>query len=401
MSQGEMYPLAQSAKYVSLWQDLVTGWRQSASDSLPYLCDLSPYSPVRVSGSTGSALFDIDHSKEHHLVHNLKATQGRNALISGLVTFIVAIGLSVVGASPADADVQDGKSRQFMNRSTSPVTPGGDCLQYVTDTHLQYVTKVPCLPGPVLPSAQLWNYDAASGQLSVSLQEGAGSKMLCLDSLSVFSGVGVNVENVPVQVLPCVIGDLEDQYLKVKAQQWDYVPASGAFRNRANGYCLGSVLNIALPTLPLVTLECNDEPSQGWDSLGANKLAGQLWIDADGDGEREEGDGALEGVTIHLLDKHGKPLVPAISTTTGSGKLGVGTGSFKFSRLEAGAYRIKVDLPAGYHATVSNAAGVDEGDDSDISAEGVSDVLRLSEPTLLDLNLLLESQAITAGVTQH
>lgn len=309
----------------------------------------------------------------------------RRLLALALVALMVAAVLTALSPGSADAAIRQNKARQLKNRAAPAISiTGSECLQYVTDTHLQYVTKVACLPSPA-SSVQLWTYDAASGRIQVTLQQGTLSKLLCLDSLAVLSPLGIPLENVPVQVLPCLVGDIVDGVLKAPTQQWDYDEATGALRNRANGHCLGSALNISLTAVPLVTLRCNGAPSQGWDSVGPNTYGGTVWSDTNGNGKLDLGEGGRGGVRVHLLDGDGNPFVPDVSTTTNDPLLGLGGGNFRFEGLEPGSYRVRVDAPAGFGFTVQNAPGTNEYTDSDVDGSGLGDPQEAVEPGLLDL----------------
>ena len=114
-------------------------------------------------------------------------------------------------------------------------------------------------------------------------------------------------------------------------------------------------------------------------------LGDQVWEDVNGNGVREAGDNGLVGVTVRLLDSAGNPVLNGatpITTTTGAG------GIYSFTNLVPGTYRIKVDYPGGYAATVYNAAAATDANDSDIArATGQSDAVTLvSNETNLTLD---------------
>src|SRR5262249_33387630 len=76
-------------------------------------------------------------------------------------------------------------------------------------------------------------------------------------------------------------------------------------------------------------------------TVQAASLAGAVYIDANNDGFREQGEPGIGGVTIALdgFDRQGHH-VSATTTTTD-------TGAYLFGGLAAGTYRITAELPPG------------------------------------------------------
>ena len=114
-------------------------------------------------------------------------------------------------------------------------------------------------------------------------------------------------------------------------------------------------------------------------------LGDKVWFDSNGDGIQDSGEPGVSGVTVHLLDKDGKPIVDAdgkeVVTTTDK------DGNYLFSDLPLGDYRIKVDVPAGDGVT-QEGAGTDRSADSDIDSAGNSGVvsLTLDQPNRRDID---------------
>jgi len=69
---------------------------------------------------------------------------------------------------------------------------------------------------------------------------------------------------------------------------------------------------------------------------------GTKWLDENGDGRFNQGEGGLEGVTIQLLDYEGRIMATAVTAADGS---------YAFGGLEAGRYIVEEVVPEGYTAT--------------------------------------------------
>ena len=81
-----------------------------------------------------------------------------------------------------------------------------------------------------------------------------------------------------------------------------------------------------------------DEVNAGVVRMGT--LTGTVWVDQNGDGIRQEGETALSGVDVQLMNGAGR--VIAASTVTDE------NGSFTFEKMAPGDYKIRVDAPEGY-----------------------------------------------------
>ncbi|MFO0929436.1 MAG: SdrD B-like domain-containing protein [Gemmataceae bacterium] len=98
-------------------------------------------------------------------------------------------------------------------------------------------------------------------------------------------------------------------------------------------------------------------------------IGDRVWDDLDQDGVQDQGEYGLGGVTVNLLDSYGNWLT---STTSGW------DGSYTFSGLSAGSYRIEVVAPWGYQLSPQDQ-GYDDALDSDIDpGTGRTAVLTLS-----------------------
>ena len=85
-------------------------------------------------------------------------------------------------------------------------------------------------------------------------------------------------------------------------------------------------------------------------------LGDRVWVDANRDGTQDEGELGLIGVLVTLIDTNGATV--GLTSTASDG-------SYLFSNLQAGEYRVKFELPtAAWHFTVAGQ-GEDATSDSD------------------------------------
>ncbi len=79
-------------------------------------------------------------------------------------------------------------------------------------------------------------------------------------------------------------------------------------------------------------------------------VAGTKWLDANANGQFDEGEKGLEGVTIRLLDGQGELLATLASDADGS---------YRFGDLKAGSYTVQEVVPEGYVATSPTSVSFD------------------------------------------
>ncbi|WP_394940460.1 SdrD B-like domain-containing protein [Psychromicrobium sp. YIM B11713] len=95
-----------------------------------------------------------------------------------------------------------------------------------------------------------------------------------------------------------------------------------------------------------------------------------IWVDRNGNGVQDPGEPGVPGVKVTLVDKDGNP-IPGIKPVVTDKD-----GKYRFTDLPPGDYRIKVELPPGFKAT-GVKIGNDRGADSNIDANGLSDIISL------------------------
>jgi len=88
------------------------------------------------------------------------------------------------------------------------------------------------------------------------------------------------------------------------------------------------------------------------DFLNAELAAvnGTKWLDLNGDGQFNQGEEGLEGVTIRLLDSNGDIIATAVAADDGS---------YAFDGLKAGQYTVEEIVPEGYTATSAVSVSYD------------------------------------------
>ena len=108
-------------------------------------------------------------------------------------------------------------------------------------------------------------------------------------------------------------------------------------------------------------------------------LGDRVFFDANGNGIQDDGERGLEGVKVLLLDKNGNPVLDAsgapISDVSDS------QGSYLFTDLPAGDYKVKFVAPVGYQFT-ARGVGNDPAVDSDVDSNGLTQVVGLTADNL-------------------
>ena len=102
-------------------------------------------------------------------------------------------------------------------------------------------------------------------------------------------------------------------------------------------------------------------------------LGDYVFLDTNRNGIQDEGDTPVNGATVTLLDNAGNPISGVAPIVTGT------NGLYLFTNLDAGTYRIRVVKPAGSTVTPTlQNQGSNDGVDSDINADGLSDAVTLA-----------------------
>jgi len=138
--------------------------------------------------------------------------------------------------------------------------------------------------------------------------------------------------------------------------------------------------NGSTETISLAAGEDKRNVDGGIEDPGTSSLAGRVFIDSDDDNDdNNNGDETgIGGVTVKLLDGNGNPVLDAggvaITTETNA------DGSYEFTGLDAGQYQVMFDTndaDLGGRVLVDQNAGVDDTSDSDVGADGMTQVVTL------------------------
>jgi serine-aspartate repeat-containing protein C/D/E len=116
-------------------------------------------------------------------------------------------------------------------------------------------------------------------------------------------------------------------------------------------------------------------------------LGDRVWLDANGNGIQDDGEAGLNGVTVELYDGTDS-LLSTTTTSTVNGK----DGSYSFTQLQPGTYKIKVKLPSPAYEFTSQKQGADANIDSDVDKNtGTTSLLTLGQA---EENLTLDAGLI-------
>ena len=101
---------------------------------------------------------------------------------------------------------------------------------------------------------------------------------------------------------------------------------------------------------------------------GVNKPVGCLgnfiWLDKNANGIQDSGENGVKGAKVELLDSNGNPAKDGYGDLVAPQTTG-DNGEYKFCKLDAGKYIVKVTPPSGYVISPKDA-GVNDAKDSDI-----------------------------------
>ncbi|MDO4558372.1 MAG: SdrD B-like domain-containing protein, partial [Planctomycetia bacterium] len=115
--------------------------------------------------------------------------------------------------------------------------------------------------------------------------------------------------------------------------------------------------------------------------LPYTSISGYVWADANNDGVWDEGEIAISGATVYLLDENGERIDGKVATTDESGY-------YEFTSLEAGVFGLEELLPDGYingksvPGVIRDLDGNDTGNDTgSVSVTGTTSFIQLIELT--------------------
>lgn len=120
---------------------------------------------------------------------------------------------------------------------------------------------------------------------------------------------------------------------------------------------------------------------------GTASISGRAWVDTDGDGYQQTGEGNLAGVSVTLLTAQG---------TTVASQITPGNGSYAFTQLAAGSYRVRFVGPASWELTEHHADLPGSNSDPD-PVTGETDLISLLDgqtQTAIDAGFTVECHEI-------
>ena len=118
-------------------------------------------------------------------------------------------------------------------------------------------------------------------------------------------------------------------------------------------------------------------------AICSGSIGDVVWHDQNHNGKQDPGEPGINGVTVRLLD----PNTNAVLATTVTAPSGLIGGTYQFTGLCAGDYKVVVDettLPAGFTPTDSSAPGTDSTNDSNGSPALVTLALNNSSDQTID-----------------
>lgn len=125
-------------------------------------------------------------------------------------------------------------------------------------------------------------------------------------------------------------------------------------------------------------------------------VAGRVWLDANGNGVQDGNEDGINGIQVELYDEHDLK----ISQTTTADQSGV-KGKYGFDDLLHGKYYVKFIYPTSTYLPTRKQEGTDRTIDSDMNADGSSDLLTLlpGVTATVDAGLYLKSVLQSGGST--
>ena len=76
-------------------------------------------------------------------------------------------------------------------------------------------------------------------------------------------------------------------------------------------------------------------------TCGAGEIAGQVYVDTNGNGQKDEDEQGLPGVRLELLNTRDESVTSALSGSDGD---------YRLKRVKPGRYTLLISAPAGYEA---------------------------------------------------
>lgn len=151
-------------------------------------------------------------------------------------------------------------------------------------------------------------------------------------------------------------------------------------QNPADGY-------VARRTLTEITLAPNDVAGEHFGFQPIGTAMGTIFVDSDGNGRQDAGEGGLGGVVVTLRNQgEAAAAARAVLSTT----VTTSDGSYRFRQLSAGDYQLDVVPPAGYVATSTSqqsfTLGATGADAARALSVGFSAVGNISGRVFADLN---------------
>ncbi len=106
------------------------------------------------------------------------------------------------------------------------------------------------------------------------------------------------------------------------------------------------IANLLLPAIAGVPASASSSGSGSGTGSGTASIAGEVYLDSNGNGKLDSGESGLSGVELYIdVNKTGSLTSGDPTDTTGS------NGQYKFSNLPAGVWRVREVLPSGYKLT--------------------------------------------------